>query len=456
MEPYVIKKGLNIPLAGAPAGVVHNALPSERILLYPNEFDGLKPRPAVKAGDMVRRGSVLFTSKKLPALKFRSPAAGTVEDVVLGQRRAIEKIILRAAARDDIEERPRFSAEQLLGESRERVLGHLMDTGYLTLIRQRPFSRMADPQAKPKSIFVNAMNTAPFQPDASIIIRGHEAAFQAGLNALTRLTSGKVHLCLPHGRDDLSPALAEARNVQLHYFRGPHPAGNTSVHIHRIDPIRPRDIVWTVRAVDLVQIGRLLLDGAVPADRVVSLAGPGVEESSRSYVRVQIGQPLADWLKGKLAPGEQRLVAGDVLSGTIRPPDDSLRFGDAGICVLPEDHERHLLGWIAPGWNLYSRSRSFLSTWLRPRKEWVLTTNRHGSLRAMVLTGLYDEYMPMNILVDYLVRAVLAREVDEAIKLGLLETDPEDFALCAFACPSKMDLVGIMRKGLEMVEKEGI
>ena len=456
MEPFIIKKGMDIPLAGAPRPAVAESLSCDRITVYPNEIEGLKPRPVVKPGEAVRRGAVLFFSKKNPDLKFRSPATGVVEDVVLGQRRMLEQVVLRVAAKDDPEPLPRFTSEQLLRESRERLLGHLQDAGYLALIRQRPFSRMANPQARPKSIFVNAMNTAPFQPDAAVAVRGHESAFQAGLNALTRLTAGKVHLCLPHGRADLPQALTGANHVTIHYFKGPHPSGNTSVHIHLVDPIRPHDVVWTVRAVDVVQLGRLLTDGAVPSDRVISLGGPGVKEEERRHYRVRLGMPLAALLAGKLLPGEQRLVAGDALSGAVRLPGESLRFLDAGLTVLPEGRERHFLGWIAPGWNLFSGSRTFLSTWLRPRTSRALTTSRRGSPRAMVLTGLYDRFMPMNILVDYLVRAVLARDVEEAVRLGLLETDPEDFALCAFACPSKMELVEIMRKGLAEVEREGI
>lgn len=455
MNTHNLKKGMDIPLVGAPGPAVAEAPPCERIAVYPNEFDGLKPRPQVKPGDTVKRGSVLFYSKKNEALKFRSPAAGTVEEVALGHRRALERITIRLGE-DSTEPLPRFSAAQVPGLSRDQVLGVLLDTGYLALLKQRPFSRIPDPAARPKSIFINAMNTAPFQPDAAVLVRGHEAAFQAGLDAMTRLTAGKVHLCLPGGRADLPPALTAAKNAQIHYFRGPHPAGNSSVHIHHVDPIRPHDVVWTVKAVDLVQIGRLLLDGAMPPDRVVMLAGPGVLEGARQYYRARLGSPLESLLKGRLADGEQRIVAGDLLAGKRVTPDSALRFQDSGICVLSEGRERHFMGWIAPGWNVFSWSPSFLSTWLRRGAKWPLDTNRRGSPRAMVLTGLYDRYVPMRIMTDYLVRAVLAHDVDEAVKLGLLEVDPEDFALCAFACPSKMDLVGIIHRGLAEAEKEGI
>jgi Na+-transporting NADH:ubiquinone oxidoreductase subunit A len=309
---------------------------------------------------------------------------------------------------------------------------------------------MADATVTPKSIFVNGMATAPFQADIGTVIKGNESAFQAGLNALTRLTAGKVHLCLAEG----SPI--KAGGADVHFFAGPHPAGNTSVHIHHIDPIQPKDVVWAVKAVDLIQIGRLFLEGALPSSRVIAVGGPGVADGARKYYRVRIGSSLKTLLDGKLVAGETRIIGGDALAGAAVAADSYLRFADSAITVLLEDRERHYLGWIMPGLNFFSRSRTFLSRWLKPNAEWALGTNTHGSPRAMVLTGLYDQVLPMNILVDYLVRAVLAHDTDEAVKLGLLEVDPEDFALCAFVCPSKMDVVAIIRQGLAEVEKEGI
>ena len=451
-----IRKGLDIRLAGAPLPDVTDVASSGIVTVYPSDLGGIKPRLLVKEGDQVNRGSPLFLNKKNEALKFRSPVGGTVKSIVIGERRAIEKIVIEAARSEQVESLPKYAPDQLLGLARDQLLGSLLDTGLIALIRQRPFSKMADPAAQPKSIFVNAMSTAPFQADAAVVIKGHETAFQAGLNALTRLTAGKVFLCLDAKAKDLPPALAAAKNVSIHFFDGPHPAGNSSVHIHYLDPVKPHQAVWTVKAADVVQIGRMLTEGAVPADRIVSLGGPGVKENARRHYRIRIGESLRALLDGKLEPGEQRVVSGDVLGGSASSPDVSLRFLDTAITVLPEDRERHYLGWIMPGLTVFSQSRTFLSRWLRPWATWALGTNTHGGKRAMVLTGLYDRFLPMNIMADYLVRAILAHDTDEAVKLGILEVDPEDFALCAFACPSKMDLVGIVRQGLDEVEKEGI
>lgn len=456
MAAFTIRKGLDIKLAGAPETSIADAPAVDRITVFPADYGAIKPRLEVQEGASVKRGSPLFHDKGNPTLRGTSPASGKVLSIVYGPRRALERIVIQVDATEQAESYPRYQPQQIIGLAREELLQLLQQTGQLVLIRQRPFGRMANPAATPKSIFVNAMATAPFQADVNAVLKGRELAFQAGLDALTRLTPGKVYLSLDARRTNAS-ALTEARNVEVHTFDGPHPAGNTSVHISRLDPMKPHDIVWTIKAADVLQLGHLLLHGEVPGTRTVCLAGHGVAEGHRRYYRVRIGQSLASLLEGKLAAGEQRVLRGDVLAGEKIAAEDAVRLRDTGFTALPEDRERHLLGWAAPGFRFFSASHAFASTWLGGlRKTWALGTNQHGELRPMVLTGLYDKYLPLDILTDYLVRAVLANDTEEAIKLGILETDPEDFALCAFACPSKMDLVGIIRKGLQDIEKEGI
>lgn len=452
---FKVTRGMNIPLAGAPASAVSDAPDSSLIAVFPQEFSRVRPRLHVREGESVKRGSVLFHDKANERFRFRSPAAGTVRSIVLGERRAIDHIVVEARSPEDAEPFRHFTADEILGLTRDDAVAHLLDTGYLALIRQRPFSHIADPGAEPKSIFVNAMGTAPFQADAAAVLEGREHAFQAGLNLLTRLTRGKVHLCVAPSHATV-PAIAQASRVEIHGFEGPHPAGNSSVHIHRIDPIRPGETVWVVRAADLALIGELLLEGSLPSRRVVALGGPGVAAEARKHYRVRIGGALEPLLKGRLAPGEQRIISGDLLTGTRMAGSGFLRFYGASITVIPENRERRFLGWMAPGLNVFSQSRTFLSAWLPRRGPAALDTAKHGSERPMVVTGWYDRFLPLDILADYLVRAVLAHDTQEAVKLGLLETDPEDFALCAFICPSKMDLVGIIRSGLDEVEREGV
>ncbi|MBU0678673.1 MAG: Na(+)-translocating NADH-quinone reductase subunit A, partial [Verrucomicrobia bacterium] len=438
-----------------PAPQVVDAPRCESASVFPAEFPAIKPRLVVQEGDSVKRGTVLFCDKRNEDFKFCSPAGGTVKAITLGPRRVLQRIEIEIAEEEAVEQFPRYQPEQILRLSRDDVLSRLLDTGYLALLRQRPFSRLPNPEAKPKSIFVNAMNSAPFQPDIAVVIQGEEAAFQAGLDAMTRLTDGKVHLCISRSSQQ-NTALAGAANVEVHTFDGPHPAGNSSIHIHNIDPISPGDTVWTVRAGDVIRIGKLLLEGSVPATRVVALGGPGVKETARKYYRIRNGAPLATILNGNLEEGEQRIINGDVLAGTQMAQDSGIHFFGSSITVIPEGRERLFLGWMAPGMDRYSDSPLFLSKWFMRRKLWNLHTNENGSRRAMVLTGLYDRYLPMRVMTDYLIRAILAHDTDEAIRLGILETDPEDFALCSFVCPSKMDLMGVVRKGLDEIEEEGI
>ncbi len=455
MASYTIRKGLNIRLTGEPAAVLTDAPRPSTFTIYPTEYDGLKPRLSVAEGSPVKRGTPLFCDKRNEAFKVCSPVSGTVKSLLYGPRRALQGVVIEPDANDTAENFPRYPAVQIKSLDRDTILKALLSSGLLALIRQRPFSRMADAAATPKSIFVNAMDSAPHRQDLHLVLKGRELAFQAGLDALTTLTKGKVHLCLA-GEHDHPDVLQKAKNVEIHEFTGPHPAGNTSVHISRIDPIRPHDIVWTIRAAAVALIGELLIHGEWPATRFVALAGDGVKESARKHYRIRVGAPLSTLLKDALAPGEQRIISGNVLSGSKTTSESSLRFNETLITVIPEDRSRHFLGWMVPGFNLFSASRTFFSTLLGGSRTWSLGTNQHGELRPMVLTGLYDKYLPMNIMVDYLIRAILANDTDEAVKLGILEVDPEDFALCAFACPSKMDLIGIVRQGLQDIEKEGI
>ncbi len=452
---FKIKKGFDIALAGKPDVDIVNVKPSATVALYPLEFDGLRQRLKVAEGDVVKRGSELMEDKGNVDFKLRAPAAGKVVSVVRGARRFVEKIVIEVGDIDEAEEFKKFSADEIKSLDRKVILDQLTTTGFLSLIRQRPFSNMADANAKPKSIFVNAMNTGPFQADAEAVVVDDPQAFRAGLDLLTRLTDGSVHLCM--SASTTGQTLKSAQNVELHTFSGPHPAGNTSVHISRIDPMGIHDVVWFVKAVDVVLLGRLFLDGTIPATRIISLGGPLVKEDARHHYRISAGGELSGLLQESLSDAESRLLNGDVLSGTIMEEDAYLRFGQSAITVIAEDKERQFLGWTMPGFNQYSFTRLLASSYLPfLKKKWNLGTNMHGEERALVLTGNYDKVVPLNIMTDFLVRAVLAGDTDEAISLGILETAPEDFALCDFICPSKVEVQSLIRQGLKDIEEEGI
>lgn len=453
MGSYNISKGYDIRLAGKPSAELAEGPVVSVAAVYPLEFKGVKQRLKVAEGDTVKRGSVLLEDKRDVRFKICAPAGGKVKSIKKGARRFVEEIVVEIDDSAGVEEFRKYQPAQLTGLDRQEIIDQLLRTGYLAFIRQRPFSVIPDVGKVPKSIFVNAMNTAPFLADANVVVENDRNAFQAGLDIMARLTDGKVHLCVGA---DAGEGLKSARNVEIHTFTGPHPSGNTSVHIDRVDPMSPTDIVWTVMAVDLVLIGRLFLDGALPAERIIALGGAGIKEAGRKHYRVRVGGSLAGLVKGFLNEGEQRAVSGGVLSGTKVELDGCIRFYQSSLTVVPEGRERYFLGWMEPGFNQYSFTRLCASTFLSRQRTWNLTTNRKGGERAMVLTGHYDRVMPMNIMVDYLIRAVLAGDTDEAISLGILETDPEDFALCDFICPCKLEVQEIIRRGLKQIEDEGI
>ncbi len=455
-EVIRIRKGLDIPLAGPPSLEVSDALGGHTVAIQPMEYVGMKPRLVVKTGDTVQRGSAILFDKLNPAFKVCSPVAGVVREIVLGERRAIERIVIEVAASDRTESYRKFSPSEIATLSREDALAQLQATGLLSLIEQRPYARPARPDAQPKAIFINGLSTAPFQPDVRSVVRGSEAEFQAGLDVLRRMTKGSVYLCLPPSVSDEPKALAQAQGVEIRRFSGPHPSGNASVHIHRLAPIQPGETVWTIRAENVVLIGSLFLTGTYPATRIIALGGPGVREGAARHYRVRLGAELAPLLQGKLADGELRVIGGDALSGRALAASGYLPLHSTSLTVVAEDRARHIYGWLMPGFKVFSHSRLFVSTWLGSRQRRALGTNVHGSQRPMIVTGLYDRYLPMRIWPDYLLRAILAKDFEEAVSLGLLEVAPEDFALPAFVCPSKMDLVGIVRRGLDEAIAEGI
>ncbi len=453
-KTYRIKKGFDIGLAGRPLTELSDASAGSTVAVYPLEYTGFKQRLKVTEGDAVKRGTELLENKKNVRLKICSPASGKIKKIIRGERRFVEKIIIETDESGEAERFGQYTADKISGLSKDDVINQLLSTGYMAFIRQRPFGGIADPEASPKSVFVNAMNTGPFQVDATVAVGVDAEGFQAGLDILTRLTDGAVHLCVG---PEAGEVLKQASNVQVHVFKGKHPAGNTSVHISKIEPMASTDVVWTAKAVDVVLIGRLFLDGELPTTRVIAIGGPGVKKEFCKHYRVNIGGELGGLLSDALVDGEQRLINGDALTGETVEASPSLRLQQSALTVVPEGRTRQFLGWVEPGFNQMSFSRLCASTFIGGRnRKWKLDTNTHGGVRAMVFTGYYDKVMPMNIMVDYLVRAVLAGDTDESISHGILETLPEDYALCEFICPCKMELQEIIADGLKMIEEEGI
>lgn len=451
MADFKIKKGFDIKVLGKPDAKIEEYGNQQHFALYPTEFEGLKPRLKVKEGDFVKRGEVLFENKKNEKMLFRSPACGTVSSITLGARRFPAEIRIERAAEEQSITFKTFDRDSVGQMTREQVVDHLLDTGMWPLIKQRPFNKIADPESAPKAVFINAAGSAPFVADFALLLKGDEEAFQTGINALAKLTDGPVHLCTTAGS-----SIGSFNNAVTHTFSGPHPSGNTSVHINRVSPIQPHDTVYTVTGQDVILIGKLLLTGELPRTKVIALGGPSVKDGHRKHYRIGFGTDLAPLFEAALEDGSHRIVSGNVLAGDAVPADSCARYYGSEYFILEEDRSRHLMGWTMPGLFQYSAHRVNISSIMGFTHRWKLGTNLHGSKRAMVVTGWMDKHQPLNIMTDYLVRAALAHDTDEMIQLGILETDPEDFALAAFVNPHKTDICGIIKRGLQEIEEEGI
>ena len=451
MADYRIKKGLNIRIAGKPAAEIEEHTGPRLFAVYPAEFEGIKPRLAVQPGDSIKAGDVLFENKQDERMLFRAPCGGTIKAIHLGERRFPAEILIERAEQEECVQFERYSRETLKQLSREQLVAHLLNTGLWPLIKQRPFSKIADPDGDPKAVFVNAAGTAPFQADFSLILKGDEEAFQLGIDALAMLTEGSVHLCKM-----ANATIPDFENAKSHTFHGKHPAGNTSIHINRISPILPGDTVYTLPAQDVILIGKLIQNGELPRTKVIALGGSAIKTEYRKHYRVEPGADLSALFSEALDAEEPRIIAGNVLWGDRIASNSCARFYGSELFALEEDRSRSLLGWTMPGLFQYSVHRVTLSSLLCRKKKWKLGTNLHGSKRSMVVTEWMDKHQPLNIMTDVLLRAALAHDTDEMIQLGILETAPEDFALAAFTCPHKTDVCGIIKRGLEEIEKEGI
>jgi len=451
MGVITIRKGHDLALAGVPEKRLENLSRPLEVDLFPSDFRGLKPRMLVREGDRVEAGSPVFFDKRFPDVMFTAPASGMITSVIRGERRVLERITIDVDHRERFREFTRHNMDWIASLGPSVIRDELLSSGLWPVIRQRPFSVIADPGKPPKAVFVPAMPTAPFAPDILLQLEGREEEFAAGLRALARMTGTPVHVVI-HA-DNRSPLFSGLGSVELHRFRGPHPAGNVGIHIHHIAPIRHReDRVWYVLPQDVARIGGLFLSGRLPVEKVIAVGGEPLRE--RHYLKVRHGVRLQDILKGNVPEGPARIISGDVLAGTGRAPGDPLGFYDEVVSVIPEKQERDFMGWLLPGFRKYSVTRLFPSGY-RGMKSASLTTSMNGSRRVMIPFGNIESVLPMDILPTWLIKMILARDIDEMEKLGIYECDPEDFALCSFVDASKMEISEIIREGLEYIEKNG-
>ncbi len=420
-----------------------------KYMLSPLDFPLLVPRLMVKPGDAVQAGDPLFCDKKDARVLFVSPVSGTVADVVRGARRRIERIVVDCP-QGAIDYRD-FGKQLPATLDREALVARMLQGGVWPFIRQRPYNMVANPEVKPRAIFISAFDSAPLAPDLDFSIKDGGEAFQVGLDVLGKLTDGKVYLTTS-AQSVPNPIFANARGVEERAIRGPHPAGTVGVQINRIAPIAKGEVVWTVGALDVVIIGRLFTTGHYDARRVVALAGSMVKKP-RYYLSLQ-GMPLENIVKEQVpVDADARYISGDVLTGTNEGRGGNLRFFDTMVTVIPEGDHREFMGWASPGFGKYSASRLF-PAFLRPGHKYALDTNINGGQRAYVMTGQYEKVFPMDIYPVRLVKAIMAHDIEAMEDLGIYEVIPEDFALCEFVCTSKIEVQSVVREGLEFLYKE--
>lgn len=441
-----LRKGFNIRLKGKAGAVLEEVSASEIYALKPTDFPGLTPRLSVKQGDEVKCGEPLFYDKYHPEVVFVSPVGGIVETVNRGERRRILEVLVRVSAEvGEVD----FGKTDPLQAGAEEVKEKILQAGLWPFIRRRPYGTIARTSEVPKSIFISCFDTAPLAPDYDFVLAGREADFQAGVDALTRLTPGKVHLGLPATGGEMFSGI---RNAEVTRYEGPHPAGNVGVHIHHTDPVNKGEVVWTVNPADVAIIGRLFLTGKLDFTRVVALTGPGV--INPRYLKTRLGTRLCPLLEGNLREeSKQRVISGNALTGKKVLCDNFLNFYDSQVTVIAEGEEYEFMGWAKPGVDKFSASKTFLSS-LFPKKEYELNANLHGGERSFVLSGQYEKYLPMDLLPVHLLKAILVNDIDKMEQLGIYEVIGEDLALCEYACPSKIKVQDILRQGLELMEKE--
>ncbi|MFU8877186.1 MAG: Na(+)-translocating NADH-quinone reductase subunit A [Wenzhouxiangellaceae bacterium] len=445
-----IKKGLDIPISGAPQHEIGSGRKVRSVALLGADYPGMKPTMLVSEGDRVRRGQALFEDKKNEGVLYTAPAAGRIRAINRGERRILLSVVIDSVG-DGGEETFTAHNEAALGQlDREEVQNQLMASGEWTAIRTRPFGKVPEPGTTPYAIFVPAIDTNPLAARPEIIIAENERAFRNGLTVLTRLTDGNVWVCRAPDTD--LPSF-ESDRIREESFAGPHPAGNPSTHVHFLAPVSLQRTVWVVGYQDVIAIGRLFTSGRLYTERVVALAGPQVKQPR--LIRTRVGAALDDLTEGELASGNNRVISGSVFNGhNARGPTAFLGRLANQISVLREGDERKLLGYLSPGLDRHSTLNIYLSR-LMPWKRFDYTTSTNGSERAMVPLGQYEELMPMDILPTQLLRSLVVGDMETAQALGALELVEEDLALCTYACVGKYEYGPILRDNLTRIEAEG-
>lgn len=441
-----ITKGLDLPISGAPQQTIVEGRNVDTVAVIGTDYVGMKPTMAVREGDRVKLGQVIFSDKKTPGVNFTAPAAGVVKAINRGEKRVLQSVVIQIEG-DDAVEFNQYEAGALAQLSREQIVEQLTASGMWTALRTRPFSKVPSPESSSRSIFVTAMDTNPLAADPAVIIAEHKDDFITGLDLLAKLTDGSVFVCKAPGAD-----IPVAASSTVEEFDGPHPAGNPGTHIHFLDPVCETKTVWYIGYQDVIAYAKLFTTGKLWTDRVVAIAGPQVPEPK--LFRTRLGANTDDLVAGVVKDADNRVISGSILNGTTAEgPFSFLSRYATQVSVLLEGREREFMGWVSPGSTRYSLLN--IVTGKIGNKLLDFTTTTNGSERAMVPVGQFETIMPLDILPTQLLRSIVCGDMDQAIALGALELDEEDLALCTFACPGKYEYGPILRDNLTMIEKEG-
>jgi len=443
-----IKKGLDIKLKGGAEKAIEKAIVSNFYTIRPEDFHGVIPKLIAKEGARLKAGETVFYDKSNEDVKFVSPVSGEVLEVTRGEKRKILAIKIQADKEQTYQDNGRININSA---SSEEIINQLLTSGCWPFVKQRPYDVIANPNKKPKAIFISGYASAPLEADLDFTLKDKEKELQVAVTALGKLTEGQVHVSVD--KNGNSP-LSGLTGITLHKVSGPHPSGNVGTQINKIDPVNKGEVVWIVNPQDLVIIGELLLTGKFNGERVVALVGSSVEKPR--YFVTKLGSEIATMIYdyGISKDANVRIISGNVLSGKQIHPDGYLDYYSNTITVIPEGDDYEFFGWNKPIFNKVSVSRALTFSWMFPKKKFDLNTNTNGEHRAFVTTGTYEEVFPLDIFPMQILKACMYQDLDEMEALGMYEVAPEDFALTEFVCVSKQPHQEIIRKGLDLMIKE--
>ncbi len=445
-----IRKGLDINLIGEADKVIVDAPRAKTYALKPVDFHGVVPKMVLKVGDKVKAGGVVFKSKYNMDINFVSPVSGTLKDIVRGAKRKILSVVIEA---DDVDEYETINVPSMDSADAEGVKQFLLSAGLWPFIKMRPLDVIAKPSDNPQAIYISGFDSSPLAADYDYTLHGRDKAFQAGIDVLKKLTSGPVHLTLKNGMGD--NALKAVKGCTINSISGPHPAGNVGVQIHHIKPLNKGEVVWTVNAQDVAMIGETVLNGKFDATRLIALTGE--QAKNRKYYRAIMGTEVNTITSGNIEGDNNRIISGNILTGTQVEESDHVGCNHSQITVIKEGNEYKFFltkGWLSLGFGRFSNSRAY-PAWIMPKsKKYSVDTNLNGEERAFVVTEQYDKVFPFNIFPVQLVKAAITNDIDKMEQLGIYEVAPEDFALCEVVCTSKIEVQRHMREALDLIEKE--